>query len=136
MERCSDDVLPSLIQAEGYVNWKALIEAIQQHYEIEMDQQWRKIKLKWEYEYKFSRNKKTLCALYAKQDVYGFMLIFGQKERTIFEERRTQFLPSIQNVYDQTTTYHDGKWMMFTNFTQDDIPQFLQLLNIKRKWKK
>lgn len=127
-------ILTPLIHEEGYTCWNTLIKAIQEHYE--MDEVCKKITSKWDYEYKFSRSKKTLCALYAKQDVYGFMLIYGKKERAVFEEQRVSFPHPIQEVYDQTPTYHDGKWMMFTNFTQDDIPVFLQLLKIKRTWQK
>lgn len=56
---------------------------------------------------------KTLCALYAKEQTIGFMVILGKDERAKFESLREVFSNETQKIYDETTTFHDGKWLMF-----------------------
>jgi hypothetical protein len=56
---------------------------------------------------------KTLCTLYAKESVFGLLIIFGKQEREKFEANKEDYSAQIQRVYDESTTYHDGKWMMF-----------------------
>jgi len=87
----------------------------------------------WTYEYKYRRGGKTLCALYAREDCIGFMVIFGKAEREKFEAVRAEFGTEIQRVYDESTTYHDGKWMMFMPQDTYMFPDFLKLLEIKRR---
>ena len=39
----------------------------------------------WKYEYKYRRGGKTLCALYARENCVGFMIVLGKDERLKFE---------------------------------------------------
>ncbi|MFD2878830.1 DUF3788 family protein [Paenibacillus rhizoplanae] len=48
-----------------------------------------------------------------KEDAFGFLIIFGKDERVKFEADRNNYSLEVQRVYDESTTYHDGKWMMF-----------------------
>lgn len=61
----------------------------------DMDQTWNNGGKKWNYEYKFRRGGKTLCAMYFKKDVLGFMIIFGKEERAKVEEIRNQLSKEI-----------------------------------------
>ena len=91
--------------------WTALCELIESKYE--MERLWNHGGKKWTYEYKYRRGGKTLCALYAKENVFGFMIIFGKEERGKFEAARNDYSIVVQKIYDDATTYHDGKWVMF-----------------------
>ena len=64
-------------------------------------------------ELKFKQGKKTILTVYIREGRFDFMIIFGKGEREAFEERRKEFSPWVQEVYDSAKTYHDGKWMMF-----------------------
>ena len=46
---------------------------------------------KCKYEYKYRMGGKTLCALYAKENSFGFMIILGEGERNKFEMQRELF---------------------------------------------
>lgn len=46
---------------------------------------WNKGGKAWKYEYKYRRVGKTLCALYAKENCVGFMVVLGKNERLKFE---------------------------------------------------
>lgn len=86
---------------------------------------------KWTYEYKYRRGGKTLCALYARQDCFGFMIIFGKDERKKVENIRNDLSAQTMEFYDTAETYHDGKWVMLNESVPiDDIRM---LLKIKRK---
>ena len=122
--------LQMLLGDEKYNNWITVCSIIDELYE--MDTIWNSGGKAWTYEFKYRRGGKTLCALYAKENCFGFMIIFGKKEREKFESQQSEFSAAIQEVYSSSTTYHDGKWMMIepTDFMFDDIKKLLQ---IKRK---
>lgn len=111
--------------------WQNLCVAIDEKYE--MERLWNQGGKAWAYEYKYRRGGKTLCALYAKENCVGFMIILGKDERAKFEANRENFSEEIQRVYDEAKTYHDGKWLMFEPVDTTLFDDFLQLLAIKRK---
>lgn len=61
------------------------------------------------------------------------MIILGKEERLKFEEDRENYSEEVQRVYDETKTYHDGKWMMFEPIDTSLFGDFVSLLSIKRK---
>ena len=61
------------------------------------------------------------------------MIILGRDERVKFEQERENYSKEIQRIYDETQTYHDGKWMMFTPTDASLFNDFIRLLKIKRK---
>ena len=61
------------------------------------------------------------------------MIIFGKDERTKFEESRESFSAEVQKIYDESKTYHDGKWVMFYPGDESLFSDFMRLLAIKRK---
>jgi len=111
--------------------WLELCNLIESKYD--MERLWNNGGKRWTYEYKYRRGGKSLCALYAKKNVFGFMIIFGKDERAKFEANRDDYLLEVQKVYDESTTYHDGKWMMFELTDTSLFPDMEKLLQIKRK---
>ncbi|MCB8818029.1 DUF3788 domain-containing protein [Desulfosporosinus shakirovi] len=114
-----------------YDVWLNLSHLIESKYD--MEKLWNSGGKRWTYEYKYRRGGKSLCALYAKENIFGFMIIFGKEERAKFEANRNAYSPEVQSVYDQSTTYHDGKWMMFELTDTFLFPDMEKLLLIKRK---
>ena len=86
----------------------------------DMDQTWNSGGKKWTYEYKFRKSGKTLCAFYFKENILGFMIIFGKDERIKVEEIRNRLSSNVLQTYDDAQAYHDGKWVMF-NITDISI---------------
>ncbi len=114
-----------------YDIWNQLIAVIDSRYD--MDCSWNKGGKAWKYEYKYRRGGKTLCALYARENCIGFMVILGKDERLKFETDRDNYSKEVQRIYDETKTYHDGKWMMFEPMDTTLFEDFMRLLGIKRK---
>ena len=125
------ETLEALTGKELYDLWTSLHQLIEQKYN--MEQMWNHGGKKWIYEYKYRKGGKTLCALYAKEQTIGFMVILGKDERTKFESMREMFSNAAQKIYDETTTFHDGKWLMFELKDTSLFNDIERLLSIKRK---
>ena len=131
------DIIPNTEQMTALVGkslydiWIKLCDLIEEKYD--MDRLWDKGGKAWTYEYKYRRGGKTLCALYAREKCVGFMVMLGKDERLKFEEDRENYSKDVQKIYDETQTYHDGKWMMFEPTDTSLFDDFIRLLGIKRK---
>ena len=98
-----------------------------------MERLWNKGGKAWTYEYKYRRGGKTLCALYARENCIGFMIIFGKDERAKFEDIRDTLSDGVCRQYDEAKTYHDGKWVMFEPTNMAEFDDYMKLLAVKRK---
>ncbi len=125
------DEITRLVGESLYDIWNQLNALISEKYDMEC--LWNKGGKAWDYEYKYRRGGKTLCALYAKESCIGFMIILGKDERAKFETDRGSYSDDVQRVYDETKTYHDGKWLMFEPKDTALFDDFIRLLQIKRK---
>ena len=123
--------MTALVGESLYGVWTGLGARIDEKYD--MDRLWDKGGKAWKYEYKYRRGGKTLCALYARENCIGFMVILGKDERLKFESGRDNFSKEIQDKYDAAKTYHDGKWIMFEPADTSLFDDFIRLLQIKRK---
>lgn len=127
----TDQELMTLVGEPLFEVWAVLCSAIDERYD--MNRQWSSGGKAWEYEYKYRRGGKTLCALYARKNCVGFMVIFGEVERAKFEADRDTYSEEIQRAYDDARTYRDGKWVMFEPSDTSLFEDFMRLLAIKRK---
>lgn len=82
---------------------------------------------------KFRRSGKTLVSLCIKENCFNALIIFGKAERAVFDEVRGEFSSFICNYYDNSHTYHDGKWMFIDVEDGTHLPEILELLKIKKK---
>ncbi len=127
----SPEEMTSLLGESRYKIWNQLNTRIQENYD--MDRTWNTGGKAWKYEYKSRRGGKTLCAFYARENCVGFMIILGKDERAKFEAEKETYSKEIQNLYDETKTYHDGKWFMFQPTDTTQFDDYIRLLKIKRK---
>ncbi|WP_369283820.1 DUF3788 domain-containing protein [Oscillibacter sp. GMB15532] len=126
----TNEEMIALIGQPLFEVWRKLAEFIESKYD--MDCLWNSGGKKWTYEYKYRGGGKTLCALYAKEKVFGFMIIFGKAEREKVEAIRSELSSETQRTYDEATTYHDGKWVMFELTDTSLFSDMEKLLRIKR----
>lgn len=121
--------LVAMIGDGAYAAWEAFCSEIDALYD--MERLWNSGGKKWDYEYKYRRGGKTLCALYAAQKRFGLMIIFGRDEREKVEAIRGTLSSETLEAYDSATTYHDGKWVMFGESLP--LSDLRALLAVKRK---
>lgn len=126
-----EEEMTALVGRTLYDVWSQLCTWIDGTYD--MDRLWDKGGKAWKYEYKYRRGGKTLCALYARENCIGFMVVLGKNERSKFEADRENYSKEVQEIYDAAQTYHDGKWIMFEPADASLFPDFMRLLRIKRK---
>ena len=123
--------MTTLVGQSLYDVWNKLCALIDEKYE--MESLWNKGGKAWTYEYKYRRGGKTLCALYARENCIGFMIIFGKDERAKFETERNDYSQQVQQIYDEAKNYRDGKWVMDEPTDTSMFQDFIKLLGIKRK---
>lgn len=127
----NEEEMTALVGKSLYDVWTRLCALIDEKYD--MDRLWNKGGKAWKYEYKYRRGGKTLCALYAKENCVGLMIVLGKEERSKFEADRENYSKEVQEIYDRTQTYHDGKWLMFEPVDTSLFHDLTGLLRIKRK---
>lgn len=109
----------------------SLTEYIDRLYD--MDRTWNKGFGEWVYEYKYRRGGKTLCTFYVKQGTAVILIILGKNEREKFEAQRESFSENILALYDETVSYHDGKWLWIPVDNVLSCDDILNMLKIKRR---
>ena len=127
----SEEELTALVGQSLHDVWSKLCTLIDEKYD--MAHLWNKGGKAWKYEYKYRRGGKTLCALYARENCIGFMVILGKEERLKFEADQDSYAKEVQETYSEAQTYHDGKWIMFEPVDTSLFDDFLRLLAIKRR---
>ena len=87
--------MTDLVGKSLYDIWNQLCAVIDENYDI--DCLWSTGGKAWKYEYKYRRGGKTLCALYARENCVGFMIVLGKDERLKFETDRTKSKVTIKS---------------------------------------
>lgn len=123
--------MTALVGKSLYEVWNKLCALIDEHYD--MEHLWNQGGKAWKYEYKYRKGGKTLCVLYARENSIGFMIVLEKDERLKYEADKETFSKTVQEIYDKTHTYHDGKWIMFEPTDTSLFNDFIRMLSIKRK---
>lgn len=123
-----------LLDEEKFALWRQLRAEIEAQFGLVP--MWNHGGKQWRIECKYRKGGKTLCALYAKENQAGLLVIFGAAEREKFETVRQEYSTFIQKSYDDATTYNDGKWVMFDLADARHLTELLTLLTIKQKLNK
>lgn len=131
MDTPTQSILEELIGSNNLVIWNKLVAGIDSLYE--MDRTWNKGFGDWIYEYKYRRGGKTLCTFYAKQGIANILITLGKAEREKVELKREDFSPLLLTLYDETKTYHDGKWLWIPIDEVLSMDDIINLLKIKRR---
>ncbi len=126
--------IATLLGEKAYTAWQKICYFVDENYD--MQTLWSTAGKAGLWEYKFRKSSKTLCALYGRENNFGFMVIYGKAEREKFEAQIAQFSDKIQNLYHEAKTYHDGKWIMVDVYDDVGLTDLEQMLIIKKKPKK
>ena len=75
---------------------------------------------------------KALRSLVPAYRLLSVLVVLGRAEREKFEERRPSWSPRLVRLYDETHTYHDGKWMTVGISSAGHRREVTKLLSMKR----
>jgi len=81
---------------------------------------------------KFRQGSRTILAIYIHEERYDFLVIFGKQEREKFDAVRNEFPQTIQDIYDNSKTHHDGKWMLTPISNLDTLEAVKKMILIKK----
>lgn len=116
----------SLLQSQVYENYLRLYGFLNANYNVN-------VIYDDENELSFKCAGKHLCSLTIKDNNIVVLIIFGKAQRDVFDKTREKFSSFIQQYYDNSKTYHDGKWM-FIKLTQEMyVGEIIELIKIKKK---
>ena len=121
----------SLLPEDIMSVWIELTAKIDSLYDV--DRLWNKGFGAWKTEYKYRRGGKTLCAFYAKENEAVLLITYGKAERDKFEGIRPSLSKHLQDIFDQTETLHDGKWLWLPLDNRLNTDDVIEMLKIKRR---
>jgi hypothetical protein len=75
---------------------------------------------------------KAFCSLVPAYGLFSVLVVLGGPEREKFEERRHSWTPHLVKLYDETQTYHDGKWLTVAISSANQRHEVTELLSMKR----
>ena len=82
---------------------------------------------------RFKCGGKTILTIYIRDGRYDFHVILGKAEREKFEQQRDSFSKKINDIYDNTRTYHDGKWLLVSVAEVEELNDIKSLTLFKKK---
>ena len=110
-------------------SFKAFIDLIRfVRVEYEMDELWNGTD-----NLKFRKSEKTLVSIGINDNKFNALIIFGKAEREKFESVKNNFSPFICGYYDNSRTYHDGKWMFIDIEDETYLNEIIEMIKIKKK---
>lgn len=127
----TDEELLAIMGEENFKAWSEINDFIEKNYNVQF--MWDNGGKTGLYELKYRKSSKTLCALYPRELGLRVLVIFGKVERKKFENSRNEFTQYMNNFYDNTYQYHDGKWLYLDIVNVELIEDIKKLLLIKKK---
>jgi hypothetical protein len=127
----TEEELNQLMEEDVFKTWCAINNFIKDNYD--MDMLWDNGGKTGVFELKYRKSGKTFCAFYPREKGMRVLIILGKNEREKFETSRKNFSEYINNFYDNTLQYHDGKWLYLDIINNTVIADIERLLFIKKK---
>lgn len=127
----TNEELYSIMGEEKFKVWSEINCFIEKNYNVEY--LWDRGGKTGIYELKYRKSGKTLCALYPREQGMRILIVFGKVEREKFEGSRSEFSQYVNDFYDNTHQYHDGKWLYLDYNSNLPIEDIKKLILIKKK---
>lgn len=83
-------------------------------------------------ELKFRRSGKTLATFYINDGYFTLLIIYGKNECEKFEMRKNEFSEFISDYYNNSNTYHDGKWMFIDIHDSTHVQEIINMIKLKK----
>ena len=127
----TEEELLLLMGEEKFKIWSDVKGFIENNYNLES--MWNTGGKTGVYELKYRKSGKTLCAMYPREEGMRILIIMGKAEREKFENIRAEFTSYMNDFYDNTHQYHDGKWLYIDLINEITFEDIKKLLLIKKK---
>ena len=117
---------------DGYAYWSALADWIAATYPALFVPDWifGGARHGWSLRYKKSR---AFCTLVPERPHPAAVVVLGVAEQAKVEAEREKLSPRLLRLFDEATTYHDGKWLKIALASPDDVRDATDLMRLKRR---
>lgn len=124
-------VIRDWLGSEAFEHWVELRSWIEEFYPNVFTPDWLYggKKRGWALRY---RETRAFCSLLPAYRLLSVLVVLGRVEREKFEERRYFWSPPLVKLYDESRTYHDGKWLTVPILSMDDRNEVTNLMSMKR----
>ncbi|UCF71680.1 MAG: DUF3788 domain-containing protein [candidate division WOR-3 bacterium] len=114
--------------------WRELRAFLNKNYDEESELLFGGRKYGWYF--KYSRNNKTLCALFPEKMAFSVLVILGKQQVILFEENIACFNENTRKLYNSTRQYHDGRWLFKRVLSKSDLCDVISLIRTKKSPKR
>ena len=127
-----DSEVAEWVGDKAYEYWKQVTQFIERNYPNIFTPEWLYggKKQGWSLRYKKS---KSFCTFIPEKGRFSLLIVFGAEEREKVEAIKDGLSAQTRKLYDDATTYHDGKWVRVTVDSAKLVEDVRQLLAVKRK---
>lgn len=124
-------VVAEWIGERNFSRWTQLLDFIASHYPGVFEGEWLfGGKHGWSLRFKKSR---SFCTLIPEREHFKVVIVFGRAEREKAEAVLPALASHVRDDYEQSTTYHDGKWVLVDVDDDGVLRDVERLLEIKRR---
>jgi hypothetical protein len=125
------DIISFIADSKAVRAWKQMLEYLDTAYDLSREILYYGDKYGWLVRYR--RSKRTIISLFPETNSFSFLMVFGKNEIDKFVDQKSEFLPSIVEVFDNTEKLHDGKWLWIRVTDSSMLEDLKKLISIKRK---
>jgi len=117
---------------DAYRYWERITQLIEQSYPGIFTPEWLYGGKKHGWSLRYKKNR-SFCTLVPEKNRCALVIVFGTDERAKVEAIKNSLTPKTRMEYDQTASFHDGKWLLLVIDTDRVITDVMQLLAVKRR---
>ena len=103
------DIFTFISNAEAISAWNQIQDYLETHYDLLKETIYYGDKYGWLVRYR--KSGRTIVSLFPEKNSFSFLIVYGKKEIDKFSAQESEFLPTIIDVFQNTTKLHDGKWL-------------------------
>lgn len=133
-ERYGPENMPDLQQLSVYIDnsfWETFSQWITEMYQCTPVLQYSKCSMEKGWNIKYRKGGKAICTVYPRAGFVTCMVSVGSKQLAETEEYLETCAPDLQQLYQNTSLFNGGKWLMI-DLTSAEILENLQgLLQIR-----
>jgi hypothetical protein len=78
------------------------------------------------------KRSKAFCTLLPEHGSFSAIVVLGTADREKVEANRQRLSPRLMHLYDESATYHDGKWLKIPVSSAEERQDVTDLLALKR----
>ncbi len=119
------------ISAEPFAHWLELQGWIEESYPGVFAPEWLYGGQKKGWSLRYKRTK-AFCTFVPEYQRFSVVVVLGGLERDKFEDRRSLWRPKLVQLYDNTKTYPDGRFLTLAISSAEDRQELQELLTMKR----